>query len=246
MTPEATPRERQDMSDADAVWEWLAREHPDKYAALGAAALRVSKEPRSDRPYFAGGEPQSASSSGIHRDAVLRGRSEPRSEPDLPREAGDDVEDWQKLIVLAAWFDMWDRPETDRQAILDDPRNPGRNDVQRDLRRIAAALRSPSDPLRSASRTVGELDAAWAEAEAALPEHDVIKRLERRETGEWDVWTGVPDPYSPTADYGYGPGKGDGGWGGDWAKGETPAAALRALAAHLTQSTGDPTPESAH
>jgi hypothetical protein len=66
------------------------------------------------------------------------------------REPGDDLEDWQRLVILAAWFDMWDRPETDRQAVLDDPRNPGRNDVQRDLRRIAEKLRlalTPSDPL---------------------------------------------------------------------------------------------------
>jgi len=51
--------------------------------------------------------------------------------------------DSEKLLVLAAWFDMWDRPEADRQAILDDNRNPGRNGVQRDLRRIAASLADP-------------------------------------------------------------------------------------------------------
>jgi len=65
-----------------------------------------------------------------------------RSESD-PREA---LTDSEKLLVLAAWFDMWDRPETDRQAILDDPRNPGRNDVQADLRRISAALAQAAPP----------------------------------------------------------------------------------------------------
>lgn len=57
----------------------------------------------------------------------------------------DELRDSDKLLLLAAWFDMWDRPETDRQAILDDSRNPGRNDVQRDLRRIAAALAARPD-----------------------------------------------------------------------------------------------------
>ena len=60
------------------------------------------------------------------------------------REPGDDLTDSQRLLLLAAWFDMWDRPETDRQAILDDARNPGRNDVQSDLRRMAALLARPT------------------------------------------------------------------------------------------------------
>lgn len=74
-------------------------------------------------------------------------------QPDVPEDRFTDAE---KLLLLAAWFDMWDRPETDRQAILDDPRNPGRNEVQRDLRRIAGLLAGPptvvvvpEDPPRS-------------------------------------------------------------------------------------------------
>jgi hypothetical protein len=43
--------------------------------------------------------------------------------------------------VLALWFDKWDETAyADRQAILDDESNPGKNDVQRDLRRIANEL----------------------------------------------------------------------------------------------------------
>lgn len=49
--------------------------------------------------------------------------------------------DSDKLRLLAAWFDMWDATRhDDRQRILDDENNPGKNDVQRDLRRIAASL----------------------------------------------------------------------------------------------------------
>jgi len=50
------------------------------------------------------------------------------------------VTDGQRLRLLAAWFDMWDRPETDRQAILDDARNPAKHDVQSDLLRMAERL----------------------------------------------------------------------------------------------------------
>jgi hypothetical protein len=72
------------------------------------------------------------------------------------------LSDSEKLILLAAWFDMWDRPETDRQTILDDPRNPGRNDVQRDLRRIALALATP-EPAPALDRLdeTYNTDAAW-------------------------------------------------------------------------------------
>lgn len=56
------------------------------------------------------------------------------------QEPPEEWTDSEKLRLLAEWFDMWDRPETDRQAILDDSRNPGHNDVQRDLRRIADRL----------------------------------------------------------------------------------------------------------
>lgn len=69
----------------------------------------------------------------------------PRTEP---------LTDSDKLLLLAAWFDMWDHPATDRQAILDDPRNPGRNEVQADLRRIAAALASPSLDVKALARAI--------------------------------------------------------------------------------------------
>lgn len=52
--------------------------------------------------------------------------------------------DGDKLRLLARWFDLWDAPETDRQAILDDARNPGKNDVQTDLRRMADIIETLS------------------------------------------------------------------------------------------------------
>lgn len=53
----------------------------------------------------------------------------------------DTMSDSEKLIVLAAWFDMWDEVwVSDRQRLLDDESNPGKNDVQADLRRIAGSL----------------------------------------------------------------------------------------------------------
>jgi hypothetical protein len=86
----------------------------------------------------------------------------PRREPTEPV-----LSDGDKLRVLAAWFDMWDRPETDRQRILDDPRNPGRNDVQRDLLRIALALDARSEAVTQA---LSELE----EAVGGLPFFEVV------------------------------------------------------------------------
>lgn len=82
-------------------------------------------------------------------------------------------------------------------------------------------------------QTPDSLDVAWAEAEAALPEGWVIRRLERPYADDgWEVVAGVPEPPGDR-DYGYGPGEGDGGWGPELADGPTPAGALRALAAKL-------------
>ena len=90
--------------------------------------------------------------------------------------------------------------------------------------------------LRAAlSTTPATLDAAWAEAEAALQPKEVILSIRRTADGGWEVWAGVPDPVPPDVDYGYGVGKGDGGWGPDWAEGPTPAAALLALAGNLRE-----------
>lgn len=50
--------------------------------------------------------------------------------------------DSEKLIVIAAWFDAFDAKDTEwRQRFLDDSRSPARNDVQKDLRRIADRLK---------------------------------------------------------------------------------------------------------
>lgn len=53
--------------------------------------------------------------------------------------------DANRLRVLALWFDRYDATDyADRQRLLDE--GPGRNDVQRDLRRIADDLDSRAEP----------------------------------------------------------------------------------------------------
>ncbi len=57
---------------------------------------------------------------------------------ETPKAATPDLTDSEKLLVLAAWFDMWDAANSERrQAILVEDASPARNDVQRDLRRMA-------------------------------------------------------------------------------------------------------------
>ena len=60
--------------------------------------------------------------------------------------------DANKLRVLALWFDKWDATDyADRQRLLDE--GPGRNDVQRDLRRIADELDAMLGPLPDSPRS---------------------------------------------------------------------------------------------
>lgn len=55
------------------------------------------------------------------------------------------LSDAEKLRVLAAWFDIWDRtPYEQRNAELDIFRNGG-DEVQRDLRRIADSVEREID-----------------------------------------------------------------------------------------------------
>ena len=74
--------------------------------------------------------------------------------------------DAEKLRVLAAWFDMWDETRyEDRQRLLDDEQNPGKNDVQSDLRRIADRLAAlpaaqPAADLRAALEQFVQFTAA--------------------------------------------------------------------------------------
>lgn len=105
--------------------------------------------------------------------------------------------DADKLRVLALWFDMWDKPETDRQAILDDKRFPGKNDVQVDLRRIAGYL----DQLRAERIDVAVLRAL---SEAATPGPWSFEGL--TEDG-WALMGNTPEPEDggsgPEMPYGY-------------------------------------------
>jgi hypothetical protein len=72
--------------------------------------------------------------------------------------------------------------------------------------------------------TPSTLDAAWAEAEAALPEGDRINTLCRHGDG-WLVWTeGRPPGHLSDRPIAHG-------------QGPTPAAALRALAVSLRKDT---------
>jgi hypothetical protein len=81
---------------------------------------------------------------------------------------------------------------------------------------------------------MGTIDEAWHKAEAALDRGYVIKELRRNLVGGWEVWAGIPDDAPPDADFGYGPGKRDGGWGPDYGEGTTPEEALRDLARRCT------------
>ena len=74
------------------------------------------------------------------------------------------------------------------------------------------------------------LDAAWSEAEAALPEGYVIESVSRQRS-----WWGV-DEKAWTAEAAE---QADGGdWPAIFGDGDTPAAALRALAARLREAKG--------
>ena len=76
-----------------------------------------------------------------------------------------DFSDADKLRVLAAWFDMWDeRDDVRRRSILDDQNFPGKNDVQRDLRRIA----DESAQARTEALDVERLAAAICNVEAVI------------------------------------------------------------------------------
>ena len=95
------------------------------------------------------------------------------------------------------------------------------------IRSRMATLPVETDPTRLVWLTADSLDSAWAEAEAALPEGweiDGIYRVVARTSldREWEVeahesdWQGAEDSH--------------------YARGATPAAALRALAANLRES----------
>jgi hypothetical protein len=70
------------------------------------------------------------------------------------------------------------------------------------------------------------LDAAWADAEAALPEGWRIKSLSMDAPPAWQAWAGATPEEAPGVD--------------EWEAetGSTPAAALRALAERLRERAG--------
>lgn len=72
--------------------------------------------------------------------------------------------DGDKLRLLALWFDLWDHPATDRQALLDDPRHPGRNEVQLDLRRMAILIDGIRSEFQRFYDFVGDHDPALVDA----------------------------------------------------------------------------------
>ena len=104
------------------------------------------------------------------------------------------LSDEDKLRTLATWFDHFDdwREATNKIA----PGIAEYREVQADLRRIADGL-----ALRAALAAQPEtpdLDAAWAEAEAALPEGWALwgvrfrapSTRHSRPRGQWEAWAG--------------------------------------------------------
>jgi hypothetical protein len=100
--------------------------------------------------------------------------------------------------------------------------------LDRDLDHLARIV---AEATAAASPPKGGLDAAWAEAEAALPGGWRIDYLSQKEDRTaWGVW--ARDRWVP----------GKGPHGQAWAEGPTPEAALRALTARL-RPTPEPDPE---